>query len=121
MKLYYKIIFGFDAEDYIQIDGSELEKAYYAFLKKKDAVYSGGAIRGTNISAIQPDYHRAMGWNRGHVLLDDDFEEISKKGIDNAHMHNFSEIKSKVHHLIQTNQENMIGKNIEESTVKLIA
>ena len=112
-NLYYKIIFGFDAEDYIPIEDSELEKAFYAFLKKKDGIYSGGAVKGTNIQAIQPDYHRAMGWNRGWRLTDEDYAELNARGIANPHMNTLADVKMKVSSLIETGQENLIGKNAD--------
>jgi len=114
----YKIIHGYDAEDYIQIDDSELEKAFYCFLMKKDGVYSGGAVRGSQIMAIQPDYHRAMGWNRGYKLCANDYEELSQKGIDRKHHRLLSETKEKVQYLIDTKQEHLIGKNAEMPKLK---
>lgn len=102
---YYKIVFGYDAEDYIGIDETELKKAYYAFLAKKDAVYSGGAVRGAQITAIQPDYHRAMGWNRGWKLGPDDYAQLTEEGVDRAHTHYLNEVKEEVKALISSGQE----------------
>lgn len=109
---YYKIIRGYSAEDYIEIDETELEKAYGAFLMKKDGVYSGGAVRGSEILAIQPDFHRTMGWNRGYKLCALDYEELSDKGIDRACKNQLSEAKSKVEFLISNGQIDLIGKNV---------
>lgn len=102
---YYKIVFGYDAEDYIQIDETELKKAYYAFLTKKDATYSGGAVRGSQIVAIQPDYHRAMGWNRGWKLGPDDYAQLSDEGVDRAHTHYLAEVKTEVQALLSSGKE----------------
>lgn len=109
----YKLIRGYDAEDYIEIAEPELEKAYYCFLEKKDAVFSGGAIRGSQILAIQPDYHKSMGWNRGYKLGAADYAELSEKGTDRAHMHLLADVKGRVQHLITTNQTELIGKNVD--------
>lgn len=110
---YYKIIRGYGVEDYIELDETELEKAYYAFLEKKDGIYSGGAVRGSEILAVQPDYHRAMGWNRGYKLGQDDYAELSRKGVDRSHMNYLGDTKIKVDYLIRTNQLNLIGKNVK--------
>lgn len=110
---YYKLIRGYSAEDYIEIDETELEKAYGAFLMKKDGVYSGGAVRGSDIIAIQPDYHQAMGWNRGYKLGADDYAEISSRGIDRKHLNYLGEVKNRVQYLISQNKTDLIGKNIE--------
>lgn len=110
---YFKLIYGFDAENYIEIDETELEKAYYCFLLKKDAVYSSGAIRGARIEKIQPDYHRIMGWNRGYKLETLDYEELAQKGIDRTCQNMLLKTKEKVNYLIETKQEHLIGKNVE--------
>ncbi len=99
---FYKLVRGYGPEDYIEIDETELEKAYYCFLEKKDSVYSGGAVRGSQIMAIQPDYHRAMGWNRGYKLASEDYAEISQKGIDRGHMNFLADIKTKVNDMINS-------------------
>lgn len=113
MIYHYKIVRGYNAEDYIEIDSNELEKAYFAFLTKKDAVYSGGAVRGSEIIAIQPNYHKVMGWNRGHKLDDYDFAELREKGIDRKMQLELSSKKEKVQYLINTKQEKLIGKNVD--------
>ena|ERR1700722_9764374 len=106
---YYKLIHGYTAESYIEIDETELEKAYYAFLEKKDGIYSGGALKGSEILAIQPDYHRAMGWNRGYKLAAEDYEDIGRHGVDRDHMSFLSEKKERVSLLIRNGQSNLIG------------
>ncbi len=111
--MYFKIIRGYGLEDYIEIDKSELEKAYYCFLEKKDAIFSGGPVRGSQIQTIQPDFHRTMGWNRGYKLGVEDFEELGNKGIDRKSRDLLSESESRVKHLIETRQQHLIGKGIE--------
>lgn len=111
MKKFFKVIRGYGAEDYIEIEENELEKAYYCFLEKKDAIFSGGAIRGAQIMAIQPDYHRAMGWNRGYKLGSEDYAELSHKGADRDHTHFLSEVKEKVQGLISSGQTHLIRES----------
>jgi hypothetical protein len=111
--MYYKIIRGYSAEDYIEITTDELEKAFYCFLTKKDSIYSGGAVKGSEIIAIQPDYHRTMGWTRGWKLTADDYSELRQKGIDRKMQLSLETTKDKVQYLMTTKQENLIGKNIE--------
>jgi hypothetical protein len=111
--MYYKIIRGYSAEDYIEITPDELEKANYCFLTKKDSIYSGGAVKGSEILAIQPDYHKTMGWNRGYKLQAEDYSELKEKGIDRKMQLQLEKTRDKVNYLIQTGQENLIGKNVE--------
>jgi hypothetical protein len=111
--MYYKIIRGYNSEDYISIEKSELEKAYYCFLEKKDSIFSGGAIKGSQILAIQPDFHKTMGWNRGYKLDEYDYADMSQKGIDKKLQHFLSETKIRVQYLISTDQINLLGTNFE--------
>lgn len=104
---YYKLVRGYGPEDYIEIDETELEKAYYCFLQKKDGIYSGGAVRGSEILAIQPDYHRAMGWNRGYKLGPDDYAQLSEEGVNRSHMTLLAETKQKVVEMVRA------GKSLE--------
>lgn len=110
--MFYKIIRGYDAENYIPIDASEVQKAYYCFLQKKDSIFSGGAIKGSEIVMISPDFHRIMGWNRGYKLGVDDFEELAQKNIDKKCQSFLSMTKEAVQYLIETKQENLIGKYV---------
>lgn len=111
---YYKLITGFNAEDYIGIDETELEKAYACFLQKKDGIFSGGAVRGARIDSIKPDYHRIMGWNRGHKLEAVDFEDLNDKGVDRACQKQLGSAKDKVVYLMETNQMHLVGKPVPE-------
>lgn len=117
---HYKIIRGYDAEAYIEIDETELEKAYYAFLHKKDGIYSGGAVRGSDILAIQPDYHRAMGWNRGYKLGPDDYAQLSSEGVNRDHMNFLVETKEMVNLLVRQNRPDLIGQPDSEERIKLL-
>lgn len=114
----FKIIHGYSPEDYIEITKEEVEKAYYCFLEKKDSIFSGGAIKGSNILMVKPDLHKVMGWNRGYKLDEYDYAEIREKGLDRK-MENFlQEKKDKVIYLIQKGQTDLIGKNVEIPELK---
>ena len=109
----FKIIHGYGPEDYIEIDQSEVQKAYYCFLGKKDSVFSGGAIRGANIQAIKPDYHRTMGWNKSYRLSPEDYDDMNRKGIDRKMQQFLIKEKEVVQYLIETGRHDQIGKGFE--------
>lgn len=111
--MYYKIIHGYNSEEYIEIEENELEKAFYVFLTKKDAVFSGGAVKGGQILFIKPDFHRTMGWHRGYKLDDWDYAELSDRKIDRKMQGVLENTKEKVQYLISTRQENLIGTGFE--------
>ncbi len=109
----FKIIHGYNPEDYIEIEKEEVEKAFYCFLEKKDSLFSGGAIKGSNILMIKPDFHKVMKWNRGYKLDEYDWAEIREKGLDVRMQKYLEEKKDKIQYLLINNKQELIGKNIE--------
>ena len=73
---YFKIIWGYDEEDMLPIDETELDKAMQCFIQKRDGVFKSGPIKGDRVITVQEDWHRAMGWNRGYKLGPEDYAEI---------------------------------------------
>lgn len=105
---YFNLKTGFDLEDNIPIDETELEKAIYCQMSGKVGVFNGGTIRGSNIISIKEDWHRAMGWNKGHVLELEDFQDIDRycsnyKGVIGL-------AKQNVQHMIEDGTPELIGK-----------
>lgn len=89
---YFKIVWGYDNEDMLSIDETELNKAMQCFITKKDGVFKEGPMKGDRIITIQPDYHRLMGWNRGHKLGPEDYKEIGAS-VQNEHTNLLQEAK----------------------------
>lgn len=110
---YFKIILGYGPEDVVQIDQTELEKAFYVFLTGKKAILGGMPVNGDRIITIRPDYHRAMGWNQGYKLGPEDHAELSREGVDTVHTALLDAAKETVQHLIMTSQTDRIGKGFE--------
>lgn len=104
---------GFGQEDFIPIDESELEKAIYCHMARKDGAFSMGSINGSHISAVMPDWHGSMGWNYAYKLGADDWDDIRSKGVDKKIQLLIEEAKSKVQYLIETKQENLIGTGFQ--------
>lgn len=111
--MHYKIKTGYGELDFVPIDQSELETAFYAFLSESKAIFKQGVVRGKDIISISPDYHKVMNWNYTHKLDVDDFAELRSKGIENKAMNLLETAKEKVQYLIQTKQEHLIGKNVD--------
>lgn len=110
--LHYKVVFGFDAEDYVPISAEELEKAIWAHMRGKNVAFEQGSISGERIVAVQPDYHSAMGWNRGYTLGADDYAELTQYGVDKKHSKFLANAKDRIQYLVETKQEHLIGKNV---------
>lgn len=79
MTRYFKVVHGYSAEDFIPIDETELEKAIYAHVTERKVVLRNGSVNGSQILKVVPDWHRAMGWNRGHRLQAEDWEDIENR------------------------------------------
>jgi hypothetical protein len=114
MKYYFKIKIGYDNE-FLHIESLEdLEKAYFAFATNNKVIFSNGeACRGGDIINITEDWHKEMGWNDTHELQDDDWNELRAKGIVKKYTGIKGGVSEKVTYLRETNQTNLIGKNVD--------
>lgn len=109
----YKVIYGFDTEEYIPIGEHELEKAIYAAMIQGRVAFDEGFIDGKLIQKIVPDYHAVMGWARGHELGSDDYNELADKGIDRQHKLFQAKAKQRVEYLVSNNQRELVGTGVE--------
>lgn len=107
--MYYKII-GFNNS--LSIDSSELEKALFIHLTGKTAIFKEGSMSGTSISSIVPDFNKIMGWNEGYKLLAEDHSEIARSKECSEAKKLVEETKEKINYLMETNQQDLIGKNV---------
>lgn len=88
MAKHYKIVYGFGDDDYLPIIGDELPKAIALFMERTGrGVFSSGAITGSDIKRIVPDWHTAMGWTKGYKLTTFDYQEIKplEEGYNNIY------------------------------------
>jgi hypothetical protein len=104
---HFKVVYGFGQDNFIPIDETELEKAMYAFMSGKKIVLTHGAIDGSQISKVIPDYHKTLGWNYGHKLGTEDWEEVNQKCGNFEGL--ITHASEKVKHLIEAGKENLIG------------
>lgn len=86
MAYYFKVKIGFDKNDVIKIDETELAMAIRAQIGGKVAVFKGGTVAGNNIISILPDYNRELGLNSTYQLTDEDFRELGKKRVEEYRM-----------------------------------
>ncbi len=76
---YFKIVYGFNQDEYLEIDENELAKAIAIFMQGNGrASFHSGAVRGQDIMRIIPDWHTTMGWNKGHKMTSDDHAEVKR-------------------------------------------
>lgn len=104
--LYFKVYQDFTK--FVPIDETEYEKAIYAFLKGKPAIFEMGAV--SRIESIIPDLNKINGWYSDYKPTADDSAELDKaKEKAKPFM---AKIKERVQYLMETKQENLIGKNV---------
>ena len=109
---FFKIKTGYNNSDFVPIDETELEIALYVFITDGKAVFKNGVVRGKDIIAITEDWHRVMGINQVWKLDADDYNEMHKRGITQEYKGAIDVAKMRVQYLIETKQENLIGKGV---------
>ncbi len=110
---YYRIKIGYRNTEFISIDETELETAIYAFTTDSKGMFKSGVVRGKDIIAITPDYHKALGLkNENWEFEEEDWEEVSRLGLKKSLIETYESTSKKVKYLISTKQEHLIGKNV---------
>lgn len=112
MTKFFKIKTGYDGEQFISIDETELESALYCFMTDSKGIFKNGVCRGKDIINISEDWHKVMGWNPTHELDSDDWNEIRSSGTEAKYHGLIGSVKEKIQYLVRTKQENLIGKNV---------
>lgn len=109
---YFKIRIGYGKEDdrYISIGEGELESALHCFITDSKGVFKNGVCRGSDIISITEDWHKEMGWNETHVIIDDDWNELKAKGITGKYTGVLAQAKENVQLLMQSGRADLIGK-----------
>lgn len=65
-ELRWRVVYGYDNSEYIQIGEDLLEKAKYSMITGKILSANGKMIKGSEIKRIEPDYRYYTGWNDGY-------------------------------------------------------
>lgn len=76
---YFKIKFGFNVDDFIVIDETELSRALVAQTTGKIGIFKEGSITGDKIISITPDVNKLMGWNRSYQPTPEDYGDVPEK------------------------------------------
>ena len=105
---YFKVQFGYDTDQFIPIDETELEKAIYAHLTGKKIGFENGSVDGNKIISVTPDWNRAMGWNVGYKPTPEEHGEIQAT-VGKKYLGVVALAKERVQGYIQSGEIDKIG------------
>jgi hypothetical protein len=95
----------------IPITRAEAERAIYAQATGRVFLSKEGSISGNSISAILPDFNRAMGYNDDYRLNGED--RLCLKRYAPEYIGSFEELATRVKYLVDTKKEHLIGTLVE--------
>lgn len=85
-RIYYKVKIGYEKDDFISIDDTELAKAVRAQVQGGVVLFKEGSVSGNSIISIVPDWNRVMGFKRDYKLQGEDYDRIGEEVINEARM-----------------------------------
>jgi hypothetical protein len=108
---FFRVKYGYGKMDQVTISESELERAIYSQIKGTPMLLGTSMVKGNNIIAIQPNYHKHTGWNDWYEPKDaDDWKQIKRDCPDYSGV--VEKYKLRVQHLLQSGQDKLIGQNV---------
>lgn len=114
-KKYYKLVFGFNEEDYLSITSDELHKAQVIGIEGGKAIFKEGFFnnRGNDVMRIVPDWHRVRGWNKGYKMNELDHENI--KDLVEPYRKTLANSKILAEFIIKENRKDLLSKPAPEA------
>lgn len=117
---YYKIQFGYNEADYLEIDESELPKAIALFMEGSGrALFESGAVRGQDIIRITPDWHTDQGWHKGWKMQPEDYQAI--EGREESYNEVYNQAREVAEYAIKENKRELLNLPFQIALNKLPA
>lgn len=113
----FKIEIGYDQNNIIPITEEELPKAIASHMTGGKAVFTMGSVSGSQITAVVPDWHSAMGWNLGYKMKPEDWNDIRPK--QNEYRDLIQDVKSIAQRLVGTKDEKLLNQPLSSLRAKL--
>lgn len=108
---YFKIVYGYNKDDYIEIVGDELPKAIALFLEGSGkGVFQGGIVRGQDIltPGIIPNWNKEFGYNKSYKMTPDDYGSIPKS-LEQSYSKAYDIAKDIVKYAIENKKQELIS------------
>lgn len=115
MPKYYKLVFGFNEDDYLSITSDELHKAQVIAIEGGKAIFENGFYnnRGNDVMRIVPDWHRVRGWNKGYKMNALDHEDI--KSLIEPYRKTLANSKLLAEYIIRNNKRELLSLPASEA------
>jgi len=108
--LRWRVVYGYNPNDYISIDESYLEKAKYAMVSGKVFNYKTKTIRGREIKSIEPDYRFYTGWFDSYEIQSgEDQKQIDRDVPMEAIEQRSSKADQRVRYVLTTGKTQMLN------------
>lgn len=104
-QLRYRVIYGYQPNQYVSIDESLLEKAKYAFITKSVISLGNKTISGSEIKFIEPDYRYYTGWNDTYQFGNEEDRQQIKRDAPTLELEERDLLATaRVNHIISTDE-----------------
>lgn len=112
---FYKIVYGFNEDDYLSITSDELHKAQVIAIEGGKAIFEDGFYnnRGNDVMRIIPDWHRVRGWNKGYKMTVLDHEDI--KSLIEPYRKTLANSKLLAEYIIRNNKRELLSLPASEA------
>ena len=118
MTKFFKIQFGYNEADYLEINESELPKAIALFMEGSGrALFESGAVRGQDIIRIVPDWHTDQGWNKGWKMQPEDYQSI--KHLEKGYSETYHQAREVAEYAIKENKRELLNLPFQLALSKL--
>ena len=114
---YFKVVYGFDEDEFLPIEENELKRAIYAHLTGKKAAFQSGSVSGDKIIVVKPDWNKAMGWNAGYKPMPEEMGEIEAT-VGKKYLGIVAQAKQEVEGYIRSGQLDKLNTPLIENPAK---
>lgn len=119
MEYKYKIHLGYDQNNFIPIDEDELPRAIAAHMTGGKAAFRQGSVSGTQITAVTPDWHAALGYSYGYRFQPEDWGDV--KPLRARYSRHQEAVSQYVKQAIESNRPQMIDRPYPQIIAELRA
>jgi hypothetical protein len=107
---FYKIKRGYNKDDEIKIEGSDVQKAIIGFITGDPISLNGMIVSGKTITSIEPDYNEILCFRDDAHIDGDSMAYLKRSGILDNHRDYLDENTRIAQYLIENKMKSFVGK-----------